>query len=478
MNIGNPAEMTVLEFAETIQRLTGTPAPIVHRPLPVDDPRQRRPDISLAKATTRLGAEGRPRGGPSEDDRGLRGPGLTARRRTGLCSVAGVESVTSRALHAAAGPRALLRAARGVAGRPRRAAPALEPRARRARALRGPRVRGRVLARDASPDSGPRPDLAGDPRTARAGPLVPPARDRLSLPPPDPRASAPAGCALAVLVPAVVGAPPRPRAARVRGAGSTASPWPRSSSWAPESPGCSRGRRTGAATRSSPSRRRASSSPAASPRSRPGGSRRRLPRRASSSARPSSPSRPSSSRPRPTRSAASSRARRRTPSRTSRTAGRSSPARATSSSAPSARAARSRSLSSSWTAFDAIRARRRTPPPPTRSSRPSARASPARSAASTCRPGGAREHVRRPPRGGRRSERAGGRRPHPGFAAKAAGVTALGGHLGPPAAREDDDRGPHPARGGRARRRDARRRPRPQRDGDARRAGRPERRDA
>jgi UDP-glucuronate decarboxylase len=51
MNIGNPAEMTVLQFAETIKRLTGTPAPIVHRPLPVDDPKQRRPDISLAKAT-------------------------------------------------------------------------------------------------------------------------------------------------------------------------------------------------------------------------------------------------------------------------------------------------------------------------------------------------------------------------------------------------------------------------------------------
>ena len=50
MNIGNPAEMTVSEFAETIKRLTGTPAPIVNRPLPVDDPKQRRPDISLAKA--------------------------------------------------------------------------------------------------------------------------------------------------------------------------------------------------------------------------------------------------------------------------------------------------------------------------------------------------------------------------------------------------------------------------------------------
>jgi dTDP-glucose 4,6-dehydratase len=49
LNLGNPAEMTVLEFAETIRRLTLTKAPIVHRPLPEDDPKQRRPDISLAK---------------------------------------------------------------------------------------------------------------------------------------------------------------------------------------------------------------------------------------------------------------------------------------------------------------------------------------------------------------------------------------------------------------------------------------------
>jgi dTDP-glucose 4,6-dehydratase len=51
VNIGNPAEMTVMQFAETIRKLTGTAAPIVHRPLPVDDPKQRRPDITLAKKT-------------------------------------------------------------------------------------------------------------------------------------------------------------------------------------------------------------------------------------------------------------------------------------------------------------------------------------------------------------------------------------------------------------------------------------------
>ncbi len=55
VNVGNPDEMTVLEFAETIRRLTGSSAPIVRRPLPVDDPKQRRPDITLAR--TALGWE-------------------------------------------------------------------------------------------------------------------------------------------------------------------------------------------------------------------------------------------------------------------------------------------------------------------------------------------------------------------------------------------------------------------------------------
>jgi dTDP-glucose 4,6-dehydratase len=49
VNIGNPTELTVLQFAEEILRLTGSRSKIVHKPLPVDDPKQRRPDISLAK---------------------------------------------------------------------------------------------------------------------------------------------------------------------------------------------------------------------------------------------------------------------------------------------------------------------------------------------------------------------------------------------------------------------------------------------
>ncbi|HEX7150862.1 MAG TPA: UDP-glucuronic acid decarboxylase family protein [Thermoanaerobaculia bacterium] len=48
-NIGNPSEMTVLQFAQEIQRITGTNAPIEFRPLPEDDPKIRRPDITKAR---------------------------------------------------------------------------------------------------------------------------------------------------------------------------------------------------------------------------------------------------------------------------------------------------------------------------------------------------------------------------------------------------------------------------------------------
>jgi len=57
VNIGNPAELSVLEFARTIQTITGTRSQIVYRPLPVDDPKVRQPDIT--KARTRLGWEPR-----------------------------------------------------------------------------------------------------------------------------------------------------------------------------------------------------------------------------------------------------------------------------------------------------------------------------------------------------------------------------------------------------------------------------------
>jgi dTDP-glucose 4,6-dehydratase len=50
MNIGNPDEITIKDFAEEIIKLTGTTQKLVYKPLPQDDPKQRQPDISKAKA--------------------------------------------------------------------------------------------------------------------------------------------------------------------------------------------------------------------------------------------------------------------------------------------------------------------------------------------------------------------------------------------------------------------------------------------
>ena len=49
LNLGNPGEFTILEFAKLVVKLTGTKSKIIYKPLPQDDPRQRRPDISRAK---------------------------------------------------------------------------------------------------------------------------------------------------------------------------------------------------------------------------------------------------------------------------------------------------------------------------------------------------------------------------------------------------------------------------------------------
>jgi UDP-glucuronate decarboxylase len=49
MNLGNPGEFTMLQLAELTLKLVGGKSKIVHKPLPSDDPRQRRPDITLAK---------------------------------------------------------------------------------------------------------------------------------------------------------------------------------------------------------------------------------------------------------------------------------------------------------------------------------------------------------------------------------------------------------------------------------------------
>jgi dTDP-glucose 4,6-dehydratase len=49
VNIGNPDEFTILDFARLVLKLTGSKSEIVYKPLPVDDPKQRRPDITRAK---------------------------------------------------------------------------------------------------------------------------------------------------------------------------------------------------------------------------------------------------------------------------------------------------------------------------------------------------------------------------------------------------------------------------------------------
>ena len=49
INIGNPGEFTMLELADLVKDVTGSDSPIVFEPLPVDDPTQRRPDITLAR---------------------------------------------------------------------------------------------------------------------------------------------------------------------------------------------------------------------------------------------------------------------------------------------------------------------------------------------------------------------------------------------------------------------------------------------
>lgn len=50
LNVGNPQELTILEMAEVIKKLTGNTQPFAYKPLPPDDPQQRRPDITQAQA--------------------------------------------------------------------------------------------------------------------------------------------------------------------------------------------------------------------------------------------------------------------------------------------------------------------------------------------------------------------------------------------------------------------------------------------
>lgn len=49
VNLGNPGEFTMIELAEKIRDLTGSRSALIHQPLPADDPKQRQPDIRLAR---------------------------------------------------------------------------------------------------------------------------------------------------------------------------------------------------------------------------------------------------------------------------------------------------------------------------------------------------------------------------------------------------------------------------------------------
>ena len=51
MNLGNPGEFTILELAQKIIDLVGSKSKIIHKKLPQDDPKQRKPDITLARQT-------------------------------------------------------------------------------------------------------------------------------------------------------------------------------------------------------------------------------------------------------------------------------------------------------------------------------------------------------------------------------------------------------------------------------------------
>ena len=71
VNIGNPHEVTIEEIARTIIRLIGSTSKIIYRPLPVDDPRQRRPDITRARTLLGVGTDRGTGRGPQEVDRVL-----------------------------------------------------------------------------------------------------------------------------------------------------------------------------------------------------------------------------------------------------------------------------------------------------------------------------------------------------------------------------------------------------------------------
>ena len=57
VNLGNPNEFSILELAEKVIRLTNSKSKLIFKPLPHDDPKQRQPDITLAKEKVGLGTD-------------------------------------------------------------------------------------------------------------------------------------------------------------------------------------------------------------------------------------------------------------------------------------------------------------------------------------------------------------------------------------------------------------------------------------
>ena len=81
VNIGNPNEFTLLELAQAVVELTASRSEIVHEALPIDDPKVRRPDISLARELFGVGATDRATRGPGAHPRGVRSGGAHRRRK-------------------------------------------------------------------------------------------------------------------------------------------------------------------------------------------------------------------------------------------------------------------------------------------------------------------------------------------------------------------------------------------------------------
>ena len=79
LNLGNPGEFTMLQLAELTLQLVGGKAKIVHNPLPSDDPKQRRPDIALARSTDQVAAGNSHRGRLAAHHRVFPQPDVTGR---------------------------------------------------------------------------------------------------------------------------------------------------------------------------------------------------------------------------------------------------------------------------------------------------------------------------------------------------------------------------------------------------------------